>query len=173
MVIYTDRTTFDRDLVAVLPELRKHAIARLRNVEQADDLVSRTTIRALECWHQFEPGTYLRAWLYRIMFNEMVNEYRRYKRRALVSLDHQGEQYLEPFIATPARGDDIVLTGEILGHISDMGPARRELLMDIVVRGLSYNETCEHLGIRINSLKSRLWRARTALRQRIGADDGQ
>src|SRR5271167_4090995 len=73
-------TPFEQELVAALPRLKSMAINTLRSRQEAEDLVQDTALRALECRHQFTPGTNLFGWLGAIMFSIKTS---RGRRRAL------------------------------------------------------------------------------------------
>jgi len=142
-----------------------------RNGADAEDLVQETYARAMHAWGQFEPGTDLRAWLFRILRNGFLDRARRARR-------HPEEDELEEGAAELAggppggealRGDAELeqlrgLVGQeieaALGTLAE--PARTAVLLD--VQGFSEAEVALVLGCAVGTVKSRLARARAALR---------
>src|SRR6202012_5402821 len=74
------RTRFERDVVPRLSQLYPAALRMTRNPTDAEDLVQETSVKAYAAFHQFRPGTNLRAWLNRILTTTFINVYRKRKR---------------------------------------------------------------------------------------------
>src|SRR5262249_46331731 len=68
---------FERDVVPVLGQLYMAALRMTRNPTDAEDLVQETSVKAYAAFHQFRPGTNLKAWLHRILANTFINGYRK------------------------------------------------------------------------------------------------
>src|SRR5678815_718009 len=85
----TDRETFEREAMPFLGSLYNTAYRLARNSEDAEDLVQETFLRAYRSFDQFTPGTNLKAWLFRILRNAFINEYRK-KRAAPQEEDFAG-----------------------------------------------------------------------------------
>src|ERR1051326_9275613 len=77
---------FERDVVPVLGQLYMAALRMTRNPSDAEDLVQETSVKAYAAFHQFMPGTNLRAWLHRILANTFINSYRKKRREPLAAL---------------------------------------------------------------------------------------
>src|SRR6202035_2971483 len=75
-----DRARFERDVIPQLGQLYPAALRMTRNPTDAEDLVQETSAKAYAAFHQFRPGTNLRAWLHRILSNTFINSYRRRRR---------------------------------------------------------------------------------------------
>src|ERR1700745_4473020 len=75
-----DRARFERDVVPQLSQLYPAALRMTRNPTDAEDLVQETTVKAYAAFHQFRPGTNLRAWLNRILTTTFINVYRTRRR---------------------------------------------------------------------------------------------
>src|SRR5436309_6235865 len=71
---------FERDVVPVLGQLYMAALRMTRNPTDAEDLVQETSVKAYAAYHQFRPGTNLRAWLNRILTTTFINVYRKRRR---------------------------------------------------------------------------------------------
>jgi RNA polymerase sigma-70 factor (ECF subfamily) len=145
-----------------------------RDPTEAEDLVQETYLRALRGWHEFAPGTNLKAWLLRILRNAFVSRYRQAVRHPM------GDPYdtTEPSPEEAATGDAPppgvlgpdqlrrVLAGEIEGALRSLSEdARTVILLDL--EGLTESETAMVVGCAVGTVKSRLNRARAALRAKL------
>src|ERR1700737_3641492 len=100
-----DRERFERDVVPQLGQLYPAALRMTRNPTDAEDLVQETSAKAYAAFHQFRPGTNLRAWLHRILANTFINSYRKRRRepRQASSGDFQDWQVPADPLAPQAR----------------------------------------------------------------------
>ncbi len=146
-----------------------------RNPADAEDLVQETLTKAFTAYHQFTPGTNLRAWLHRILANTFINTYRKTKREPAISpsADPQQDWQLgrDP-LSGPARSAE----AEALDKITDSAvlTALRELPDDFKttiwladVEGYPYREVAAMMGTPIGTVMSRLHRGRGKLRQQL------
>lgn len=148
-------------MVALLPRLRRFAYVLTRDMERADDLVQETCLRALDRLDQWERGTRLDSWLYRIAQNIWFDRLR--------SLKVRGET-AEIDVAVDVAGEDgrnvtetrLALI-DISKAISTLPEEQQVLIALVCVDGLSYKEAAETLEIPIGTIMSRLARARQAL----------
>ena len=156
--------------VDALHNLARHLTG---NEADADDLVQETYARALRAEHQFTPGTNLKAWLYRILRNTFVSLYRRQRHDPTVGgLDtvdaaSQGAAD-ESWLRDDLELDRLrkVVAEEIEAALMTLSEdARTVILLDL--DGLSETEVSDVLGCPVGTVKSRLSRARAALRQRL------
>ncbi|WP_313949485.1 sigma-70 family RNA polymerase sigma factor, partial [Frankia sp. AvcI1] len=98
-VILVDETTeergarFERDALPYLDQLYAAALRMTRNPADAEDLVQETFVKAFAAFHQFQEGTNLKAWLYRILTNTFINTYRKRQRQPLQSPTEQVEDW--------------------------------------------------------------------------------
>src|ERR1700761_9213879 len=74
------RARFERDVLPQLSQLYPASLRMTRNPTDAEDLVQETSAKAYAAFHQFRPGTNLRAWLHRILANTFINSYRKRRR---------------------------------------------------------------------------------------------
>ena len=152
-----------------------HNLARYLtgNDTDAEDLLQETYARALRSADQFTPGTNLKAWLFRILRNTYLSAYRRRRNDPTVG----GLDTVDPAMAAPAEvawlRDDVeldrlrkVVAEEIERALMSLSEdARTVILLDL--EGLTEVEVAQVLGCPVGTVKSRLSRARAALRQRL------
>ncbi len=158
---------FERELLALLPRLRRFARSLARDAADADDLTQIAVERALKARAQWQQGTRLDAWMMRIMRNCWIDEVRSRTRRA---------QTFAPEDAGAAIGGDGHEAIERAAEMHDvdkamnaLAPEQREAVALVLVEGLAYREAAEILDIPIGTLTSRLTRGRQALVQRLEA----
>jgi RNA polymerase sigma-70 factor (ECF subfamily) len=140
--------------------------------DDAEDLVQETYSRAIGRWAQFTEGTNLRAWLFRILRNAYIDNYRR-ARTNPVDLGYD-EESGPPATATrePLRGDAELdrlrnaVTSDIEAALATLSlDARTIILLDL--EGFTEAELADALGCAAGTVKSRLARARAILRERL------
>ena len=157
---------FESDLLAILPRLRRFAASLSRDRADADDLCQAALERGLRARDQWQPGTRLDSWMYRIMRNLWIDEGRS-RQRAMQTFapDEAGEHVGYP-------GDRDVEAHLILSDVDRAMQAlpdeQREAIALVLVEGLSYKEAAEILGIPMGTLTSRLVRGRGALIELLG-----
>jgi RNA polymerase sigma-70 factor (ECF subfamily) len=170
-------TRFEQDVIPFMGQLYPAALRMTRNPSDAEDLVQETVAKAYAAFHQFKPGTNLRAWLHRILANTFINGYRK-KRREPVT--HLGAEFQEDWqVGTdPLQPPAASAEAEALARLadSDILQALRELpdefrvavyLADI--EGYPYREIAELMGTPIGTVMSRLHRGRAKLRQKLAS----
>ncbi|MXZ29838.1 MAG: sigma-70 family RNA polymerase sigma factor [Acidimicrobiia bacterium] len=149
-----------------------------RDDAAAEDLVQETYLRAYKGFDRFTEGTNLRAWLFRILTNLFINEYRRRKRRPdEVELGDTDSLYLYRGIGGPAgarlsrSAEDELLDGltsaEVRDAIESLPESYRVAVLLADVEGFPYKEIAEILDIPIGTVMSRLHRGRKRLRETL------
>lgn len=145
-----------------------------RDPDEAEDLVQETYLRALRGWHEFAPGTNLRAWLFRILRNAFVSRYRQAVRHPAPDPYDTIEPSSEEAATGEAWGRGVlgpdqlrrVLSSEIEAALRSLSDdARTVILLDL--EGLTEGETAMVIGCAVGTVKSRLNRARAALRAKL------
>ena len=157
---------FERELTELLPRLRRFAHALSRNASDADDLAQATVERALRSREQWQPGTRLDSWLYRIMRNLWVDTARARGRKQR----HEAPEDEARSVGEDPR-DAIEAAIELKRAMAAMGrlpDEQREVVALILVEGFGYREVSEMLGLPIGTVSSRLVRGRTALLEMLG-----
>ena len=146
-----------------------------RNAADAEDLVQETFLRAYRAFHQFEPGTNLKAWLYRILTNTFINSYRKRQREPqTISEDEVEDWYLyskmteegmEP--SAEAAVLESLPDEDVQEALSSLPEQFRMAVLLADVEGFSYKEIADIMGVPIGTVMSRLHRGRKALEKRL------
>ena len=159
-------SSIQRDIVALLPRLRRFARVLTRSPADADDLVQLTVERALVNARKWSPGTRLDSWMFRIMKNAWIDEARARSRRAAVFLD---ETSGETAGVDGAQAMQTRLEAQEVERAMARLPEEQRLAVALVlVEGLSYQEAADVLEIPQGTLTSRLGRGRQALLAELG-----
>ena len=151
------------DIAELLPRLRRFGRLLARHREDADDLVQLAVERALQRAEQWQPGTRLDSWLFRIMQNAWIDERRaRSRRDEIFAPEEEGDNVgVSP---TDAHINALAVRKAMAGLSDD----HRAVVGLVLVEGLSYLEAAEVLGVPMGTLTSRLARAREALQAALG-----
>lgn len=149
-----------------IPRLRRYARALTRNGDRADDLVQDTLVRAIAKAHLWQAGTDIRAWLFTIMHNQNVNTVRRAIREQGI-VDIEGT--LSSLVATTDPTASRQLR-ELECALARLCEEQREVVLLVGLEGMSYEMAAKVLGVPIGTVRSRLSRAREALRQLMDMD---
>ena len=158
--------SFEDGLAALLPRLRRFAHALSRNAADADDLTQASMERALRSRDQWQPGTMLDSWCYRIMRNLWIDTARsRVRSAAREAPEDEGLNVGEdPREAMNAAVD----LKRIMAAMAKLPDEQREVVALILVEGFGYREVSEMLDLPIGTVSSRLVRGRTALLAMVG-----
>src|SRR3981081_2968358 len=168
---------FETEALSFLDALARKALRMRRSEAEAEGLVQETYIRAFRFRHQFTLGTNLKAWLFRILTNTFINQYRRKAARPeTTELDDVEESILYRHMRDVSPGSsspdpeaeliDNTLSSEVKDALEALPEKfRTTLLLD--VEGFSYKEIAEMLDIPIGTVMSRLHRGRKFLQKRL------
>jgi RNA polymerase sigma-70 factor (ECF subfamily) len=146
---------------AEIPRLRRYARYLRREPDHADDLVQECLVRAIAKVHTWQPGTNLRAWLFVILRNCHINEIRHEKRIEPLN----DTTAAEPLLATSGDPETSIALSEVRAAYLNLSQEHREVLLLVAIEGLQYDEAAGILQVPIGTVRSRLSRARQALRQ--------
>lgn len=154
-----------RDLITMLPRLRRFARTLTRSVPEADDLVQEACLRALSRADQWDPAQPLDRWVFRITRNLWISEIRKRSVR-MGTGEIPAEESTE--LLSVDTGEAGVAATELQGHIAALPSDLASVLLAVSVEGYSYAEAAELFDIPQGTVMSRIHRARRALAQRLG-----
>ena len=156
------RLSFEAEALNHVDALFRVALRFVGNAADADDLVQDTLFRAYQAWDQYELGTNAKGWLITILRHVFINEYRRERRRreilqtAPAETEHATVRYM----------DDVV-DDEVLRAIDALPLPYREVVVLRDMEDLHYEEIATMLGVPVGTVKSRLFRAREMLQEKL------
>jgi len=173
-----DRSQFSEQAMEYMPALYTAALRMTRNAADAEDLVQETFLKAYRAFGSFEEGTNLKAWLYRILTNTFINNYRASKRRPeKADVEDIEDLYLykrlnelpAPGVGRSAEEEllERITDEEVKGAIESLPEAFRIAVLLADVEGFSYKEIAEITEVPIGTVMSRIHRGRKALQKAL------
>jgi RNA polymerase sigma-70 factor, ECF subfamily len=155
--------TFATQLEALIPNVRRYARKVTGNADRAADLAQTVLLRALEKQHLWQQETDLRAWLFTIMHNEYINGVRQ---------NNRAERYAREWLLTAeatvtARQIPRVELSEAKAALAKLPDERRQAVLLVGVKGMSYDEAAAALHVPVGTVRTRLYRGRKELRQQL------
>lgn len=149
------------ELVALLPRLRRFALGLTGAADQADDLVQAGCLKALERSDQWQPGTSLASWMYRILQTTWIDQQRTATRRNTVADTDAVERHAtDDAERRRDAGDNL---RDVEREIAALPDEQRVVLVLVCVEGMAYKEAAAVLDLPVGTVMSRLARARGRL----------
>lgn len=166
-----DRESFEAEVLPQLDSLYRLALRLTTDPTRAEDLVQDTVLKAFRSWQRFQPGTNIRSWLFTILRNTFINEYRR-RQREPIPMDLETIEPYATFRGTDEEDPEgtffsQIVDGKVLEAIDALPEDFREVLVLSDVENLSYAEIADVLGLPVGTVKSRLFRARRQLQRAL------
>ena len=166
------REEFERLAQPHLREIYNGALRLTQNPTDAEDLAQEVFVKAYSSFHQFRPGTNFRAWLFKILMNTYINEYRRKSRQPAVipwedvsreterhAIEDSRQLLSDPEASFFAK----VADPEVTAALEQLPAEFREAVLLYDVHGFSYREIGDMLKIPLGTVRSRLFRGRRLL----------
>lgn len=150
---------FEQAVLDLLPRLRRFACGLAGSAADGDDLCQLTIERALMRRDQWQEGTRLDSWMYRIMRNIFIDEMRAARRRAETFVDEEAGLSIGSDGGQEARVELAMVDRAMM----QLPPDQREAVLLVMVEGYAYKEAAEIIGCPVGTLNSRLVRGRDAL----------
>ncbi len=148
-------------LIALLPRLRRFARVLTGSLADADDVVQASLEKAMLNWDQWQPGTRLDSWMFRIARNTWIDDRRRAHNRAAhddigAMIDLAGDDG----VALAEAGDE---ARKVRAAVDRLPPDQRDVVALVMLEEFSYREAAEALDVPIGTVMSRLSRAKASL----------
>ena len=168
---------FEREVMQHLDALYRTALRMTHNQQDAEDLVQETSLRAYRFLDKFQPGTNLRAWLFKILTNTYINRYRKVANAPRVeSIDDTEEFALYNHLDTEAASRGGSVEAQVLDRFAEqdikraieaLPPQYRMTVLLADVEGFSYNDIAEITNVKKGTVMSRLFRGRRLLQKAL------
>jgi len=170
-----ERKRFEAEALPAMNALYRTALRLTKNASDAEDLVQETYIKAYRFWDKFEPGSNCRAWLFRIMTNVFINEYRAKARSPVsTSADDLDDRFLYGSDSIVEQVNDPerrlfskILHEDVARAIDSLPDDFRLVVVLSFIEHFSYKEISQITGLHLGTVKSRLHRGRKLCQKRL------
>jgi RNA polymerase sigma-70 factor, ECF subfamily len=167
---------FETEALPHAEALYNTALRLTHNPSDAEDLVQEVYFKAFRSLEQFESGTNAKAWLFKILVNTHISQYRKHSRNPTsggyddveeFSLYNQVHSRSETLTDSPSSILDRFLSQDIKKAIDDLPDQFRDVVMLVDVEGFSYKEAADILEVPVGTVMSRLFRGRKILQKSL------
>ena len=173
--IQVKRKGFEKEALPHMDALFRTALRMTKNDKDAEDLVQEAMVKAYRFWDKFEPGSNCRAWLFKIMTNIFINEYRSKSRSPMaVNVDEVDDNFLLGQLASGVNVEDPekqlfakVFDDDVKKAIENLPDDFRLVIVLSFLEGFSYQEIAEIADLQLGTVKSRLHRGRKLLQKEL------
>jgi RNA polymerase sigma-70 factor (ECF subfamily) len=168
-----NRVRFEEEALALSEQVYRVARRLAPSREEAEDLVQETYSRAFRNWRSFEPGTNLRAWLFRILTNLNIDRGRRDQRTPTMEPIEEGDYFLYNRLEEAGGGSDEDRVVERLSQdsvveaLSAVPHDFRDVIVLVDIGDFSYKDAAQILDIPVGTVMSRLHRGRRILKHEL------
>ncbi len=160
---------FNHQLISLEDHLKRFALSLTANSEDALDLIQETYIKALNSRNRFTEHTNFKAWIYTIMKNTFINNYRRSVRENTVFDNTRDLYYLNGAKSVEVATPDSQMTAKEIQNVLDNLEDEYRIPFQMYFDGYKYKEIADELDIRIGTVKSRIFFGRKKLMKKIAA----
>lgn len=162
---------FENEALPLLDQMYGAALRLTRNPSDAEDLLQETFSKAFTSFHQYESGTNIKAWLYRILNTTFINLYRKNQRQPQISA-YEVEEWQAPPATEGLRAADVealtrIPSRDVQRALEDLPEDFRLAVYLFDVEGFSYKEIAEIMQTPVGTVMSRLHRGRKLLREAL------
>jgi RNA polymerase sigma-70 factor (ECF subfamily) len=162
---------FNHRVSGLYKPLKNFALKLTRNLEDATDLTQETITKAFYNHDKFREGTNMKAWLYTIMKNIFINDYRRKMSSQVVSDDTENQYYINSHSQrTGNLGERKMILKDIHKAISSLSSNLRVPFV-MAFQGYKYEEIAQHMKVPLGTVKIRIHNARKKLKSRLSDYD--
>ena len=169
------RKSFEAEALQHMEALYRTALRMTKNESNAEDLVQEAYVKAYRFWDRFEPGSNCRAWLFKIMTNIFINEYRSKTRSPMsVNVDELDDNFIYGQLAVDqtTRNPEQELFSRIFDDdikkaIESLPDDFRLVVVLAFLEGFSYQEIADIMDLQLGTVKSRLHRGRKLLQKAL------
>ncbi len=155
-------------MLAAIPDMRAFALSLCHQPDRVDDLVQDALLRAIANIQSFTPGTNMTAWLFTILRNHFLNEYRKSRREVS---DTDG--YFVGAMTSQPEQEAHIQIEEFRDALAQLPNDQREAVVLVGGAGLSYDEAAKICRCAVGTMKSRVFRGRTRLAELMSIDNPQ
>ena len=159
--------TFTQDIVSIQEELRGFALKLTADYEDANDLLQETTLKALVGEDKYEAETNFKGWIYTIMRNIFINNYRKTLRDQTYVDKTDNHYYLNSGIAIEADSTEGAYDAKEMRNIVNTLPKEYRVPFSMFVAGFKYREIADKLNLPLGTVKSRIFFTRQKLQEAL------